>query len=86
MNNAPRLCLLWHAEPYEVPEEAGDSQDAFFKVSVLEEELRVMNPDLGAIQVGALDATQRSVVDHVTETVLSCATAMELPLRSFGAA
>jgi hypothetical protein len=41
------------AEPYEVPEEAGDSQDAFFKVSVLEEELRVMNPDLGAIQVGA---------------------------------
>jgi len=35
-----------------VPEEAGESQDAFFKVSILEEELRVMAPDLGAIQVG----------------------------------
>lgn len=35
-----------------VPDEAGESQDAFFKVSILEEELRVMAPDLGAIQVG----------------------------------
>lgn len=58
-NRAPKLnkpaapVFLMPAEPYEVPEEAGDSQDAFFKVSVLEEELRVMNPDLGAIQVGA---------------------------------
>lgn len=28
----------------------GSSQDAFYKVTVLEEELRVMQPDLGAIQ------------------------------------
>lgn len=65
-----RPCPLWHAEPYEVPDEAGDSQDAFFKVSVLEEELRVMNPDLGAIQVGAAwdmtsgDVTQAAPCQH----------------------
>lgn len=29
---------------------AGSSQEAFFKVTVLEEELRVMQPDLTAIQ------------------------------------
>jgi hypothetical protein len=35
-----------------VPDAAGvDKDDAFFKVSVLEEELRVMNPDMTAIQV-----------------------------------
>jgi hypothetical protein len=48
------LCLLLCAEgsePYVVPDDAGDKDDAFFKVSVLDEELRVMNPDLSAIQV-----------------------------------
>jgi hypothetical protein len=34
-----------------VPDDAGGKDDAFFKVSVLDEELRVMNPDLSAIQV-----------------------------------
>ena len=35
-----------------VPEDPGcNKDDAFFKVSVLEEELRVMNPDMTAIQV-----------------------------------
>jgi hypothetical protein len=42
------------AEEYVVPAEqleGGDPQEAFFRVTVLEEELRVMAPDLGAIQV-----------------------------------
>lgn len=38
--------------PYEVPADVGvGANDAFYKVTVLEEELRVMAPDLGAIQV-----------------------------------
>jgi hypothetical protein len=36
--------------------EDGDPQEAFFRLTVLEEELRVMEPDLGAIQVRATDA------------------------------
>ncbi|WIA28149.1 hypothetical protein OEZ86_010718 [Tetradesmus obliquus] len=41
------------AEEYVVPVEqleGGSAQEAFFRVTVLEEELRVMAPDLGAIQ------------------------------------
>lgn len=34
-----------------MPDDAGDKDDAFFKVSVLDEELRIMNPDLSSIQV-----------------------------------
>jgi hypothetical protein len=36
--------------------EGGDPQEAFFRVTVLEEELRVMAPDLGAIQVSWISA------------------------------
>jgi hypothetical protein len=39
------------SEPYVVPADAGDKDDAFFRVNVLDEELRVMSPDLTAIQV-----------------------------------
>eukprot|EP00775_Hariotina_reticulata_P001241 gene1241-1581_t len=41
-----------NAAEYVVSKEqlAGDSKEAFFKVTVLEEELRVMSPDLSAIQ------------------------------------
>lgn len=39
------------SEPYVVPDEAGDINDAFLKVNELDEQLRVMQPDLGAIQV-----------------------------------
>jgi hypothetical protein len=48
------------AEEYVVPAEqleGGDPQEAFFRVTVLEEELRVMAPDLGAIQVRSSNAT-----------------------------
>lgn len=47
-------CVAVHTEgsgPYVVPDEAGTSQDAFYNVTMLEEALRVMSPDLAAIQV-----------------------------------
>jgi hypothetical protein len=42
--------------------EGGDPQEAFFRVTVLEEELRVMAPDLGAIQVIFVCSTDRCSV------------------------
>lgn len=46
------LCCAADAEYVVSPEELeGSEQDAFFRVTVLEEELRVMAPDLTAIQV-----------------------------------
>jgi hypothetical protein len=53
-------CQSADAEEYMVPAEqleGGDPQEAFFRVTVLEEELRVMAPDLGAIQVGLKQRT-----------------------------
>jgi hypothetical protein len=46
-------CCTDEEEPPAVPEDealAGDAAAAYFRVTVLEEELRVMAPDLGAIE------------------------------------
>lgn len=54
MSACAGLLLTEGAEPYVVPDDAGDKDDAFFRVNVLDEELRVMSPDLTAIQVRAV--------------------------------